>query len=347
MPPRTLLARRAELLSLYTGLGHQRALQMVEEAEPGASLIPPASTAQAHLEHQVLSSVSFVPHRFTSGFPWGIRSALPHPDGSLTLELDGDKMAAHWAGELLPRRSRDGDIYGVPGLRCTSISAAGIVLSLVGTKARVTLTGVHPQAWRTAVASENALYAACGLLACHRRAPSGLTTAEHTWRDRLTGLSLYPTPDEAAVARTGSGLLRRVGLLRTVGVVLNANAYCVSSWSLDLIYEALDAGPIEHEQFLALLTAPNWGLPLTPARHACHHPCRVTLSAGSPREELRMAFYRRSGREAQEGNPRSRALKTQCAISVPPRLLPSRFGERWLATGSGAGQRRMSVTGGA
>ena len=254
---------------------------------------------------------------------------------------------------LLPRVDEYGDVQGVPGAR-THIEGGQVVLRLLDSSASVTLLGLDPDEWLRAVDIQDQRTGLYGLTPCHRDLPARWHPAERPYR----------RPGRQGTAGSAwltSGLLRRVGLIRTLGVPLAVTGWLGRSergggerWIIDPTF-AEGHGAAGHRRLMALLAAPGWGLPVAALDEHCNCPLPpgysdqcTTITAGLAEWpgvlEVR-AIQRRGDRLKwiQEHEPALYAARQQLALSVPAWV------DRWLErcgspaagapVGAGAGLR--------
>ncbi|MER8062618.1 MULTISPECIES: hypothetical protein [unclassified Streptomyces] len=339
----TLIERRAELLRLYTGLPWLAALRRVEAAAPDSWLISQPHAEQLLLESQVMAALAW--RRITTVHPWGIEYVDPYSDRLLIrfeddpVERRGSEVtqAMDLAAVLLPRADEYGDITGVPGVR-SHVECEQVVLRVLGTRASVALQGLDPNEWLHAVEVQDQQMRAYGMTLCHRDMPTRWHPAER----------LYRRPHRRGAAPSAwltSGLLRRVGLLRTLGVPLNVTGWIGhhergggERWIIDPTF-AEGHGATGHRRLIALLAAPGWGLPVKPVAEHCNcdlppgfsDQC-TTVSAGlaehSGALEVR-AIHRRGDRLKwiQEHCPTTYSAQEQLVLPVPAWV------DRWLERG--------------
>ncbi|MFG3384079.1 hypothetical protein [Streptomyces sp. NPDC047999] len=336
----TAVERRAELLRLYTGMPWQSARRRVEAATAGSLLIPQPDADQMLLEARVMAALAW--RRITTVYPWGIKYVAPCSD-HLLIRFEADlaerrdpeeSQALDLAEALLPRADEHGDVKGVPGAR-THIEDGQVVLRLPDTSASVTLLGLDPDEWLHAVDIQDRRLGAYGMTPCHRNQPAQWHPAERPYRrpGRL---------GTAASAWMTSGLLRRVGLIRTLGAPLAVTGWLGrhkpdggERWIIDPMF-AEGSGTTGHRRLMALLAAPGWGLPLAPVDEhcSCHLPpgysaqcTTVAAGLGERRGVLEVRAIQRSGerlRRIQEDRPATFAAQQQLALPVPAWV------DRWL-----------------
>nr|WP_024127715.1 hypothetical protein [Streptomyces sp. F12]AHE40479.1 Hypothetical protein pFRL6_392 [Streptomyces sp. F12] len=336
----TAVERRAELLRLYTGLPWQSARRRVEASAPDSQLIPQPDADQLLLEAQVMAALAW--RRITTVHPWGIEYVDPRSD-RLLIRFEGDPVARRNPAEtqaldlaevLLPRADEYGDITGVPGAR-SHIEGGQVVLRLLESSASVTLLGLDPDEWLRAVDIQDKQTASYGMTPCHRDLPDRWHPTER----------LYRRPGHrgaAASAWLTSGLMRRVGLIRTLGVPLAVTGWLGhrergggERWIIDPAF-AEGHGAIGHRRLMALLAAPGWGMPVAALdEHCnCHLPAGFSdqcttivsgLNAWPGALEVR-AIQRRGDRlkRIQEHEPAVYEARQQLAFSVPAWV------DRWL-----------------
>ncbi|MBY8889294.1 hypothetical protein K7472_31295 [Streptomyces sp. PTM05] len=334
----TAVERRAELLRLYTGVPWQSARRRVEAAAPGSLLIPQPDADQLLLEAQVMAALAW--RRITTVHPWGIEYVDPRSD-RLLIRFEADAVEQHRPDEtqaldlarvLLPRADEHGDITGVPGAR-THVEDGQVVLRVLDTSASVTLLGLDPDEWLRAVDVQDQQMDTWGVTPCHRLRPDRWHPAERPYR--RPGRT-------AASAWLTSGLLRRVGLIRTLGVPLAVTGWMGrygrdggEHWIIDPMF-AEGHGATGHQRLMALLAAPGWGLPITTVDNYCncHRPpghsdqCTIIAVglAGRPGGLEVRAIQRRGGRlkRIQAHDPAVYAAQQQLALPVPAWV------DRWL-----------------
>ncbi|MFD5124137.1 hypothetical protein [Streptomyces sp. NPDC058385] len=339
----TVIERRAELLRLYTGLPWQSARRRVEAAAPGSLLIPQPDADQLLLEARVMAALAW--RRITTLHPWGIEYVDPRSD-RLLIRFEAapveqrepdETQALDLAAVLLPRVDEYGDVKGAPGAR-THIEGGQVVLRVPDTSASVTLLGLDPDEWLRAVDVQDRQMSTYGMAPCHRELPAQWHPAERPYRRpgrRGTAMSAWLT----------SGLLRRVGLIRTLGVPLAVTGWLGhhepdggEHWVIDPTFTE-GHGASGHRQLMALLAAPGWGLPVTilDDHCNCHLPpgysdqCTTITAglAGRPGVLEVRTIQRRGDRLKwiQEHRPTIYAAQQQLALSVPAWV------DRWLKRG--------------
>ncbi|WP_406145519.1 hypothetical protein [Streptomyces anulatus] len=328
----TAVERRASLLRLYTGLPWQSALRKVQAAAPGSSLIPQLDGDQLLLEGRVMAALAW--RQIATLHPWGVKYVDPRADRLLihfeTVPVElrglGESQALDLAEKLLPRADESGEIHGVPGARA-HVESGRVVLRVVGTSASVTLLGLDPDDWLRAVARKDRVATSDGMRLCHRDLPVEWHPAEQPYRRRGRGA-------DAASAWLSSGLLRRVGLLRTLGVPLGVTGWVGhherggERWIIDPTF-ARGHGPGGHRRLMAFLAAPGWGLPVVPVneRCRCHLPPGYTdqcttiafCPAGRPGVLEVRAIGRRGDALAriEEDRPAVYAARQKLGLRVP------------------------------
>ncbi|WP_149182668.1 hypothetical protein [Streptomyces sp. TRM49041] len=339
----TAVERRVELLRLYTGMPWQSARRRVEAAAPDSLLIPQPDADQLLMEARVMAALAW--RRITTLHPWGIEYVDPRPD-RLLIRFEADPVdrrdpeetqALDLAEALLPRADEYGDIKGVPGAR-THVERGQVVLRVLDTSASVTLLGLDPDEWLRAVDVQDRQMGVYGMTPCHRDLPARWHPAERPYRRpgrRGTAASAWLT----------SGLLRRVGLIRTLGTPLAVTGWLGhhergggERWIIDPTF-AEGSGAAGHRRLMALLAAPGWGLPLASVDEhcSCHLPpgysdqCTTVVAGLAERPgvlEVR-AIQRRGDRlkRIQEHRPEIYAAQQQLAVSVPAWV------NRWLERG--------------
>ena len=331
----TVIERRADLLRLYTGLPWQSALRRVEAAEPGSLLIPQPDRDQLLIEARVMAALAW--RQITTVYPWGIEYVDPRPD-RLVIRFEADPVGRLFPSEtqaldlaevLLPRTDEYGEVRGIPGAR-SQIEDGKVVLRVLGTSASVTLLGLDPDEWLHAVDVQDQLLGGYGMRLCHRELPTRWHPDERPYqRQERSGT--------AVTAWLTSGLLRRVGLIRTLGVPLSVTGWIGrhgrdrgECWIIDPAFaEGSGTAGAGHRRLMALLAAPGWGLSLTPVESHCycHMPagwsdqCTIVSAgpAGRPGVLEVRAIHRRGDRLEwiQEHDSAIYAAKQQLALSVP------------------------------
>ncbi|MEV7416488.1 hypothetical protein [Streptomyces sp. NPDC089919] len=337
----TVVERRAELLRLYTGLGWKTALARVEAAAPGSVLIPEPDADQLALEAGVMAALAW--RQITTLHPWGIEYVDPRSD-RLLIRFEPDVVGRGDVEEtqvldlatvLLPRADEYGEIKGVPGAR-THVENGKVVLRLLGTTASAVLLGLDPKEWLKAVETQDQRMSTWGMTPCHQGRAQSLHPAERPYRQparRGPGASDWLT----------SGLLRRSGLIRSLGVPLSVTGWLNSRardggerWIIDPTFGE-GHGPAGHRRLAALLSAPGWGLPVTVTDEVCncHLPpgysdqCTTTVASLQPERpgtlELR-TIHRRGDRlrRIQRDQTALYAAHKKLTRSVPASV------HRWL-----------------
>lgn len=299
----------------------------------GGLLIPEANSDQRLLEQWVVRRICWPSN--SPIYPWGIKYVYARPDG-LTIAAEGDNMASEWAVNLVPRYDPiTGDVSGVPGCRITESGRHGLVLRLLDTDATVHITGIHRKAWRNALAETNQEMCRTGLRLCSQERPHKWTSAELAF----TGHPDHRTHRGADgnTAWLVSGLLRRIGLLRIMGIPLYTTAWTNPAdvgeqWILETQYQPLTArASSHHETLLYLLNHEAWGLKLgwTDSHCSCEteYTSQCTFS-GRPlldqAGELQLRFPRRTSERAVRllANPQLYDAHRRISVSVPARFSP-------------------------
>lgn len=187
---------------------------------------------------------------------------------------------------------------------------------------------LDPEEWLRAADVQDQRMGTYGMTPCHRDLPARWHPAERPYRRpgrRGTAASAWLT----------SGLLRRVGLIRTLGVPLAVTGWLGhhardggERWIIDPTF-AEGHGATGHRRLMALLAAPGWGLPVTPldSHCNCHLPpeysdqcTSITTGAAGRRGALEVRTIHRSGgrlKWIQQHRPTIYAAKQQLALSVP------------------------------
>ncbi|MGW3163322.1 hypothetical protein ACWC9Q_10605 [Streptomyces sp. NPDC001142] len=270
----TKLERRAQKLQLATGIEWSDALKRVRKIAPSAPVIPEARRSQAVLENQFLTRFAW-PSTDPRN-PWGISSTICEPD-SLTLTIeeqngeagdDEESVTQNIVREVVPRYDEYGEVHGVPGLRFVT-EPSGITIRRIGVPGSITLVGIDPEDWCTAIDLERRSEKDDELFLCHDRSPEQWHPTERPYRDSKTDtrLSRYHRGRDSS-AWLASGLLRRVPLLRTVGVPLSTTSWTNPAddggrtWIIDFIHAPKEPAPLHHRGYINLLTDPDCGLPI-------------------------------------------------------------------------------------
>ncbi|MGW2917733.1 hypothetical protein ACWDBF_07695 [Streptomyces angustmyceticus] len=337
----TVIERRAELLRLYTGLPWQSAKRRVEAAAPGSLLIPQPGADQLLLEARVMAALAW--RRITTVHPWGIEYVDPRSD-RLLIRIEADPVerrdpdetqALDLADVLLPRADEHGEVQGVPGVRA-HVEDGQVVLRMLDTSASITLLGLDPDEWARAIDVQDQQMRTYGMTPCHREMPARWHPAERPYR----------RPGRRGTAATAwltSGLLRRVGLIRTLGVPLAVTGWLGhhergggERWIIDPTF-ADGHGVAGHRRLMALLGAPGWGLPVTASdEHCnCHLPpgysdqcITITANLAAWPGVLEVRAIQRRGRHLkriQKQCPSIYAAQQHLALPVPAWV------DRWLA----------------
>ncbi|MFD4666578.1 hypothetical protein [Streptomyces halstedii] len=299
-----LLTQKARYRSRCTGIGHQQSLHHLQ-APHRPDPVPASGRDQARLEAAVFErlggTIDYCAH------PAGVARLRPDT-GHLTVELDpklgpDHSLPEHALQALLPTRytgldqDGGGEPGGISGIRFLGIDERGPHLQLAGTEARVTLAGPSVRKWRV-------------LLAAHRTGcRSGLLVPLWDTTELTRFEAAYLAKDATwwhecdEFAWVASGLLRRITLFHTV-----TTPYCVRywrhglGWKFELRYE--HDVPVNHDELLAHLTHPRWGMGLKASREHCEckpcdrdggaeRNCWYTLDAGHGRRvEVRIHFKR-------------------------------------------------------
>ncbi|MGW6263287.1 hypothetical protein [Streptomyces sp. NPDC055085] len=325
------LTRDAELLALYTGMSHQQALQIAGATLRRDPLMPLPTPAQKLLERWVLRTIAWPSH--DPVYPWGIVWARPEREG-LTLCIDGEATAAEFARVLPPRIDEDGQLLGIPGARISPPGKDGITVSLLGTRVSVRITGVNAHVWRDVFAAEKQAREDEdeGVVSCQQRSPWRWTEEERAYGRGRGALSVLRSRRTSDTAWLASGVLRRVGLWRTLGVPLSTTSWTNpmkpgEQWIIDHIHHAPPQAD-RHDAFIRLLTAPGWGLPVKASDTWCSCTygdagCQVTFTspAGQP-GELQMRFSRTAEPCTwQDLDPEEHQTRENITVRVKPWML--------------------------
>ncbi|MFK0049403.1 hypothetical protein ACIQU4_35975 [Streptomyces sp. NPDC090741] len=311
---------------------------------PSFLLIPQPNADQLLLESGVMAALAW--RQIATVHPWGIKYVDPRPD-RLAIRFESDVVgrrapeetqARDLAKVLLPRADEYGEITGVPGAR-THVENDQVVLRRPGTTASVTLLGLDPDEWQKAVDAQDHEMSTYGMTPCHRDRPDRWHLAERPYRRPIRR-------GATASAWLTSGLLRRGGLIRSLGVPLAVTGWLNcrereggERWIIDPTF-AQGHGATGHRRLTALLAAPAWGLPVAIAdEHCnCHLPpgytdqCTTTLGAVRAEQpgvlEVR-TIHRRGDRlkRIEQDNPALYAAQQQLALPVPAGV------DRWLESG--------------
>ncbi|MEU9438177.1 hypothetical protein [Streptomyces sp. NPDC048252] len=141
-------------------------------------------------------------------------------------------------------------------------------------------------------------------VSCQQRSPWRWTDEEQANARHLGALSVMRSRRADDTAWLASGVLRRVGLWRTLGAPLSTTAWTNpmkpgEQWIIEHIHHAVPEAD-RHDTFLRLLTAPGWGLPVqvTDTWCSCERDdagCQITVtSPAGLAGELQLRFSRRT-----------------------------------------------------
>ncbi|MEU9122826.1 hypothetical protein AB0C96_23680 [Streptomyces sp. NPDC048506] len=256
----------------YTGEEHAQAKEAVKGKSSAPDLLPVADAEQAVLESEVMRLLG------CGGSFW------PHPIGFSRIDLTQDLPVLHldafseWRGRrtamsndavhsLLPSQDSHSDVHGVSGLRVHAIHGEDLHLTMAGSSSRLVLRGTPGADWEAEIdeLASQTRQEGCRLL-------WGLPTLAVSEQSLLRILLDY-----REMSWLGSGLLRRNALLWKVSSAFSAKSWIHGGeWIFEL--DALPTVEVYHNELLARLTDPVWGLPL----RIVENRCRCTKSDSRP-----------------------------------------------------------------
>ncbi|MFB8000331.1 hypothetical protein ACFC4G_47225 [Streptomyces sp. NPDC056002] len=259
----TQTSSRARTYALYTGAPRQLACEIVAGLPRHAPLIPaPAHRAQLLLESETFYWILSSQRNFFE-FPFGIQYVQPTAEG-IRLRLESNASLDSLLAGLLPARvsvgTGDDEIHGLNGCRITARSERGIELRRLGQPTSIQLTGPSRRAFHKAEAT------LVERIRDHAGEASWLASDTWTAHERRWEDERQPLPYESTwrgAAWLPSGLLRRLGLLRTVAVpqVVTGHQSRLGEWWILELDHYPDTG-LRRTDLVQALTDPEHGLPL-------------------------------------------------------------------------------------
>ncbi|MEV3858120.1 hypothetical protein AB0J38_27790 [Streptomyces sp. NPDC050095] len=336
---RNAIDRRAQKLTWATGLPWTTARKRVGAMAPNETLIAEATPEQALLECHFLHAIARP--TFTTVRPWGIETVDGSSDRLIVHFEDhhqhrGDRAESTVHGlvrAVLPHGGEPGDVHGLPGARL-GVEDGVVVLRRIGLDAAIQLDGFALADWQAAVDAVTQEVRHCGMAPCQEESPADWHAAEraylrnptNAWYENLLATSAW----------LPSGLLRRVPLLRTIGVPLGTTAWTDADpdgpgelWKVDQEHVAVKNGVSHHRPFVALLTDPEAGMPLTVEEASCRcgtgrcDDCRVYLRGTGHRPgRLEIRSTRRQGLwlETAQQDAQTWGLRQRLFRAVPTKV---------------------------
>jgi hypothetical protein len=281
-------------------------------------------------------------------YPWGIVWVRPGAD-YLTIRIEGERTAAEFARVLPPRIGEDGELRGIPGARLSPASKNGVTVSILGSAGSVRITGVAPHRWREIQRVVEGEAREEGAVSCQGVSPWRWTAQEISDGQYLGALSVRRSSRAVSTAWLASGLLRRVGLWRALGVPLSTTSWTNpmpqgEQWIVEHFHHSPQLSD-RHDAFVRLLTVPGWGLGATPQDVWCNCAqgggmCQVTVAAVGRAGELQLRFPRRPDPCTwQRFDPDEHLVRETLPVTVRPWMLKE--------TGAGSGPLGMNHFGAA
>lgn len=232
------------------------------DAAPGKPPIPTVDGAQSLLESRIMEVLSG--GGWWWSHPFGVSSVSPHGHQA-TVRLDAytsdfshrrATRVSHVIERLLPVAVPDVQVHGPIGLRVATANHRDMLLTLLGTNARVLLRASGEAAgWDTAIGEYAKLCTNQGIKPLWHN--TGLSGEEY--RD----LSEYRRleEDRNELAWLGSGLLRRIALFYNYSSAYSIKSWITGSeWRFELDHSRDTR--VNHDGFISALVDERWGLPL-------------------------------------------------------------------------------------
>lgn len=220
IPAGGLFSGRLHRFCSYTG----ESFQYLKSSGIGAGPIPPAAGSQALLEAQVLNELGSPGGRYAH--PLGIVRFRIGCDGVPVVVLDGHTETV--LGKigpanrtvlevLLPFYESGVQVHGIPDLRVISARGRELLVGLVGTEARLMLVASAGSGYVHEIHDRERDLVSAGFVPLWTESIRTPFEQEH--------LAMYPPLHEFEMTWLGSGLLRRIGLFRTM-----SSAYSTDMW---------------------------------------------------------------------------------------------------------------------
>lgn len=251
--------------------------------------------AQQYLESRFLNAVGdqgeYLAH------PFGFKAVRISPRGPLTLMLDpapaGVEHAPITLGfleKLLPF-SHEGGVEGIALLRADVVDERRLELRCMGTNARLTLCSPGRTDWAAALAARR----------------DQLTPEFVPLWDSPTATDSERTPNRHHLLRTesiawiGSALLRRIALFHTSSTAHRSHMYCSVTkdggfgWTVEMVVD--QAAEMCHEQLIAALVRPGFGIPLVMTKMECW--CTPNPEPEEARRACMFHFRHQDGRRGE------------------------------------------------
>ncbi|MFF1847126.1 hypothetical protein ACFVW9_36300 [Streptomyces sp. NPDC058217] len=330
---RDQISKRAERRSHFTNETYAQARSLLRPAQqpiPAADC-PEQRNFEADLFHEVLES-----HTDFTEFPFGIRRVRPHSD-SIELVVESEKRAGRLLTRILPSYEPDGEVYGMPGLRIRQRSEHGIEVHIAGRRTSAWLTGVPSVVWR-----RHELSALEHLVDIGWK-PLWRSTQEWSEEEQVFE-QRWNKGEWARYVQAGawcsSGLLRRLGIFHMTtpaDAVTGYKGLGIAGyegvgpvrWCIDVIHRR--GVQYRKEELVTALCDPDFGLPVSPARHLdttfpdeLENCIRLDDEARTGLIELRFQTFNYSSLQINSCEPEYRAI----AEGVERRIKRVQSGQR-------------------
>lgn len=239
-----------------TGENYQIARDMVLHDGRKPNAVPEASGQQRLVEGLLFRRVIRDANYF--GYAGTLRSVSPTPS-NLRLTIGTERLAPAFLLMTLPAvGGSDMEPIGVPGLRVASIESGSLHLRLLDADASITVQGAPQHTWENALNLVQQRQVEDGLTACWTKLQTNPFKQE---REALNHHLSYTEVTEGGLL--ASSLLRRIGALNC------ANAFCVNAWSNlssdgeAWIIEFISApGALRRDALISKIVDPVAGLPM-------------------------------------------------------------------------------------
>lgn len=270
---KSAIARAVRLRKTYTGESHQLALNAIHGLRSGRQIVPDAdSRDQRMLETALLLATRYAQSSLLDG-PWNghrvFRMVSPRPR-MLTIDLYDD-VVARFIRALIPPVDPSARAYGIPGVR-VDFPTRQLRVQLLDVKDNLTdacviIRNITQQNWKSIWETVQGSEYEDGAVDLLLKKSPGLTSGERRMRDFYW--------QQAGPIAMGSGMLRRMGLLKDV--------FAVDVWTGNggnYLHVEIDEGPSVHDVVTALQH---------PVAGMAHGQVRVDTSRGPLRKNASSA----------------------------------------------------------